>query len=179
MQLEIIAQIKYFTLYIFKMTTETEKKDLIEQGSKEPETDEKKKPRHRSRKTRVVAGMLIWTLAACESKGTPQRVAEDKKTIENTKKSIDYLIDRREENVRKFNELVRQSNADPDNIEIQISKGEVLNIIKEQDEELRELREKYLEQNKTLDRHTIESMDYDLNHELPEHTRDFMRGMTL
>ncbi|MBO4516965.1 hypothetical protein J5751_06140 [bacterium] len=123
------------------MTEKDTTKNLTEQTTPQSEVvDEGKKTRkHRTRKTRALTGLLAATLLASCGKPTARDVAKQGEKVEVIKESIEQYIKYRKEVVKRYNKLVRDSRADPDNVALKEQKAELRDEIKETDKKIERL----------------------------------------
>lgn len=149
----------------------------LKEGSKAPEQERVHSPRW---KKLVTAGAIILTLgsAAC---GTPnaEDIARDREKIEVISNQLSYLIEARKSLVKKYNELLDRSQREPDNIELEKSKSQVFDAIKDYDKQINKLSKQYIKKTKQLDSDIVDAQNGNLNPKQPidENKYDYLLNM--
>lgn len=146
-----------------------------------------KKHRANKRKNVVVTGSLfvalwastLWT-TSCNTTPSSERIAKDKWDIEMVSNQLSYLIEARKNLVRKYNDLLLKSQADPDNLALERSKSQVYDLIKDYNKDIERLGKKYIKKTKKLDNDVLKSQNANINPNQPidENTYDYLLSMT-
>ena len=149
----------------------------VNEGSNTPEQERT----HSSRwKKFVTAGAIVVTLgaAACATPNA-EDIARDREKIEVISNQLSYLIEARKDLARKYNELLDRSQHEPDNIELEKSKSQVFDAIKDYDKEINKLSKQYIKKTKQLDSDIVDAQNGNLNPKQPidENKYDYLLNM--
>lgn len=168
-------------------TKDLNENDVMEPGTTEPKVTEpdvrESETKHpRKCNTRKTLALALWLgistiFSACSTSASD--VAEKGRQVEVVGQSIEQYIKYRHEIVKKYNELVRKSKLDPDNIPLQEEKALRRDEIKKTDKTIKKLWKKYIRKTNQYNKSKIKAIDgcYWLDEELPEDTFDFMIDM--
>jgi len=157
------------------------KLETFEQNA-QVESNEKKQNSHKWKNiltTLIIAALFEFWSPACTTP-TGEDIARDKEKIEIISNQLSYLIESRKVLVRKYNELLERSQAEPENFALERSKSQVFDAIKDYNRRIEKLGKKYIKKTKKLDNDVLKSQDGRMNPKEPidENTYDYLLSIT-